>query len=751
MASPPTDLDGSDLFELAPVALSVLDLDGRQLHANAAYRKLFGLGDGPVDHLDAYTVSHPDEADRTRAYLGELAEGRRNRVVVEKRYLRPDGTEFTGRLTATRIGHGDGRPGYLLGSIEDVTVEADQRAALEQTHRRLSAMLSNISDTVTLIDADGRVLDTTGLHTEVLGYPKEFWQERSLYDLTEPEDRELLVNAHRTVLERPGVPITEDLRVRHADGTMQDLEVTAVNLIDDPAVGGIVITSRNITDRKRTEAELARARDDALEQSRLRSEFVARVSHELRNQLHAVHGLTELLSSSEVPRSVRDLADSAHRQAEQFAHLVDDLLEYSRIEAGRAEPRPEPTLIRQVVADTATLGRRLARGAVRVVAQTDESVPDVVEVDAGRIRQVLANLVSNAAKFTDDGEITVRLAQGRLEGSPSLRFEVSDTGSGIAPEDLERIFRPFDQGSAGDPSTGTGLGLSITDRVVQLLGGRIDVDSATGRGTTFAVEIPAAPHGGEPTEDTTADRLQRPSEVLVVEDNEVNQLLVAEQLRRLGAHATVVGSGIEALEVLGEGRSFDCVLMDWQLPGLDGVETTRRIRAAEHGTHLPVIGLTASAQPSDRRTCLDAGMDDLLVKPVGLADLGATLRRWIAADGSDADPEAAAADLPALDRLVDDLGAVGPVRSIVRTYLGELGTRCAAVRDGIATGDEQSVRRTAHTLRSTSATLGATALDASSRVLETGPFPPAGDVVEGFERAAAETRDSLEGWLDRNR
>lgn len=740
--------EGADLFEFAPVALSLISLDGRQLRGNAAYRELFGLTPDRLGRVDALTITHPSDVERTRSYLRELAHGSRDRVVEEKLYVRADGTVFTGRLTARRMSDGAGRPVALLGVIEDVTVESAQRTEIDQAHRRLRAMLENISDTITLIDADGRVMDTTGLHTSVMGYDPDFWEGRSLYDLTVPEDRDALVAAHRTVLENPGLPVQQDLRVVHSDGSLRDLEVTAVNLLDDPAVGGIVITSRNITDRKRVEAELARRRDEALEESRMRSELVARVSHELRNQLHAVRGLTELLSAADVPRSARELADSAHRQAEQFSHLVDDLLEYSRMEAGREEPRSTPTLVRQIVADSAALGSRLARAGVTVLGRTSESVPDLVQVDDARIRQVLANLVSNAAKFTDEGQVCIDLERGLMGGRPSLRFTVTDTGVGIDPADLDRIFRPFDQGSRGDPSQGTGLGLSITERAVALLGGRIEVRSEPGRGSAFIVEIPVGESGSAEDAGTAASPGTIPLRVLVVEDNEVNQLLVAEQLRRLGARPTVVGTGDGALAALGGGRPFDCVLMDWQLPGIDGLETTRRIRAGEDGPRLPIIGITASAQASDRQMCLEAGMDDLLVKPVGIGDLAETLGR-VATDADDASPPGAA-DLGALDRLADELGSTGPVRSIVRTYLGELDHRRAAVHDGIASGDDEQVRRTAHTLRSTSATLGAAALDAVSARLERDEFPPPDDLVDEFDRAAEETRRVLEDWLRRH-
>jgi two-component system sensor histidine kinase/response regulator len=750
----PVTLHPADLFDAAPMALSVLDLDGRMVQANRAHRALFGMGDGPIRDIDVDAISHPSEREMTRAYLHELLSGHQERVQVVKQYVRTDGSVFTGRLTASPLRDAGGRIVGIIGAIEDVSDQRrSRRRAEDQSNRRLEAMLANISDTVTVVDEDGNVLDSTGMRIGILGYGTDFWQERSIFQLVDPDDLPRLLETREEVLRRPGEHIATDVRVRQADDTWADIEVTAVNLLDDPSVSGIVITSRNITPRKQVEAELAARRDEAMEQTRLRSEFVARVSHELRNQLHALQGLTELLSGSDVPRSVRQLADSAHRQADQLKHLVEDLLEYSRIEAGREEPAPRPSWVRQIVADTVSLGAELAQQGVQVVSGTDEDVPDVVLIDAARVRQVMANLISNAAKFTPGGRIAVEVTRCDVDGRPGLRWTVSDTGVGIGAEDLDRIFQPFDQGSSGDRSSGTGLGLAITDRLVTMLGGRIDVTSEPGHGSTFTVEFPV-----EDTEELPPDqpggtgRLRAGAHVLVVEDNPVNQMLVAEQLARLGVRATVVGDGLEALELLADGHDVDCVLMDWQLPGLDGVEATRRQRAAEAGgTRVPIIAMTASARPSDRDACLEAGMDEMLVKPVGLQELGAALEQFIGArtaPDAPGDGGAPAADVAALDRLAQDLGSVGPVRSIVSTFLAELDHREAAVDEAVASGDDGLLRRTAHTLRSTSRTLGANDLDRLSEVLEHGPFPPEPTIRSEFVQAAASTRAALSTWLD---
>ncbi len=745
-------LEAFDLFDVVPVALAALDVHGAPVAVNRRFRRLFALGEDVAAEDGFPRIAEADDRARTAAAVAGLVAGVRDDVDLEQCYLRPDGVRMCGRLTASRLTGRDGAVAGVLVAVADISAEKEQQVSLARAHHRLEAMLANISDTVTMVDADGVVIDTTGLHTSIMGYETDYWKQRSVLDLVDHDDLPRLMEAYAQVMASPGGMITLDLRVVQADGGWADIELTAVNLLDDPTVGGIVITSRNISERKRIESELARRRDEALEQSRLRAEFVARVSHELRNQLHALSGLTELLSTTEVPRSVAQLVETAHRQSEQFEHLVDDLLEYSRIEADRVEVRPVPCWPRQLTADAVAVCRELAAEGVEVVGRTDEDVADVVLVDERRVRQVLNNLVSNAAKFTRWGRIEIRASREDLDDRPAVRWRVCDSGRGIPSEDLERIFQPFDQGAGGSTAAGSGLGLSITERIVSLLGGRIEVTSTVGQGSEFHVLMPAEPSDELPAPTTApAARMRARSQVLVVEDNEVNQMLVAEQLARLGVRATVVGTGLAALDALAGDHPFDCVLMDWQLPELDGVEATRRQRAAEgSGRRVPILGMTASGRPSDRATCRRAGMDDLLVKPVSLADLAQALEPYIGERRSaprDA-VGAADADTAALDTLVDQLGAVAPVRSIVATFLRELEHREAAVLDAVVSADAELLQRTAHTLRSMSATLGANELDELSRTMEHGEFPPPPSTLDDFTGSVRRTREALEHWLE---
>jgi PAS domain S-box-containing protein len=743
-------VDVHGVFESAPVAMAVLDAHGLPVAHNRRFREMFDLSS--ASGSGCWSVVDDRNRERTLEAVADVASRRRELAELDQQHRRRDGSLMHARLTLSPLEqHGATTP--VVVAAVDVSHEHDQQVSLDGAHRRLEAMLANISDTVTLVDERGVVIETTGLHTSIMGYETDYWKRRSVFDLVDHDDLPRLLTAYEQVMASPGEQVTLDLRVLQADEQWADIELTAVNLLDDPSLGGIVITSRNITERKRIESELADHRDAALEQVRLRSEFVARVSHELRNQLHALRGLTELLATTEVPRSVAQLVDTAHRQAERFGHLVEDLLEYSSFEAGRAEVRATPCWPRQLAADAIAVAHELAADGVQVALSTGEDVPDVVLVDERRLLQVLTNLLSNAAKFTREGRIELHATSVVDDGVASLRWSVRDTGRGIPSEDLERIFAPFDQGSAAASAQGSGLGLAITERIVSTLGGRVEVRSTVGVGSEFCVTVPvdpceAAPSSGAPI----APQLRPRAQVLVVEDNEVNQLLVAEQLARLGVRATVVGSGVEALERLEGEHGFDCVLMDWQLPELDGVEATRRQRAREAPQRrVPIVGMSASGRPGDRATCRDAGMDELLVKPVSLADLGRALQPFLGERRAvpRRSVDAAAADTDALDALVQQLGSVAPVRSIVATFLSELDQREAAILDSVERGDQELLQRTAHTLRSMSATLGANELDELARTLELGAHPPSGATVEAFRESVTRTRAALQRWSAR--
>jgi signal transduction histidine kinase/CheY-like chemotaxis protein/streptogramin lyase len=374
--------------------------------------------------------------------------------------------------------------------------------------------------------------------------------------------------------------------------------------------------------------DLTAARARAEQASRVKSEFVANISHEMRTPLNAVIGFTHLALQMAAQPEVVEYLKNVHLSAKGLLDLINDVLDFSKMESGRIVIVPVAFALRPFIEEiTSILKREASRKRLEMKSVVEDSKPGWVFADQGRLRQVLVNLLGNAIKFTSRGGVTLQVAHSANQ----LKFTVSDTGIGIPPEKQGIIFEAFQQ---ADNSTsrrygGTGLGLTISKKLVESMGGQLMLASEPGKGSTFwfAIQAPAAfppPRVAQPLEEMPA----RPMRILVVEDNRVNQHLIQTLLRKRGHATSVAGNGVEALAAI-ERDSFDMVLMDIQMPEMDGLEAVRRIRESEVpvGLHLPVVAMTARAMAGDREAILAAGMDDYLEKPVQMERLDAVLRR----------------------------------------------------------------------------------------------------------------------------
>jgi signal transduction histidine kinase/ActR/RegA family two-component response regulator len=473
----------------------------------------------------------------------------------------------------------------------------------------------------------------------VLGRPPEDVVDTPIARLAHPDDRQTLAG-QATALD--AAPVSG--RFRHRDGHWVWLDATA-----DPDAATVRLVAPDVDERRRveevlrvqreqTERALTEARERAVEASRLKSRFLATMSHEIRTPMNGVLGLAALLLGTPLDETQRRYAEGIRSSGEALLAVLNDVLDLSKLEAGRVELERVDFDLSAVVAAVVALVDASARAKqVDVTAECAPGLPPAVRGDPGRVRQVLLNLAANAVKFTEHGRVAVR-----------ARPVVRSPDIGIDPRDQERIFDAFAQ---ADSSTtrrfgGTGLGLAIAREMVAAMGGEIGVTSEPGRGSTFWCEIPfegvtaAAPAspglrsvGSEATGVTRegdAPPAPRPrGTVLVAEDDEINQLVAVAMLAALGYEADVAGNGRVALE-MAAAREYDAVLMDCQMPELDGYAATAELRRREAGPRrTPIIALTAGARPEDRERCLAAGMDDHLAKPLTSAELGAALGRWV--------------------------------------------------------------------------------------------------------------------------
>lgn len=611
----------------------------------------------------------------------------------------------------------------------------ESKTRIRDKSRELEVTLDNMSQGIMMIDQDNKVAVMNRQATALLGLPERFlgarvdFQDILRFQWATGEfgpDGQAVPPEVRTYLLAGGVGDTLLAYERQRpNGTV--VEIRSVPLPN----GGVVRTYSDITERKRAEIALAEARDKAEAASRARSSFLATMSHEIRTPLNGIVGMASLLASTplteEQQRYIATLSDCS----DTLLDVINDVLDFTKLDSGALEVERCEAVLRDIITASMEIVRpRLAKKALSYELDFDEALPGLIISDAARIRQVLLNLLSNAAKFTEEGFIRVKARDISPAAAEQrwLQITVEDSGIGIAEEARERLFREFSQVDASITRRfgGTGLGLAICKRIVTALGGRIGFDSTPGKGSRFWFELPfdaAKADASKPTAAAPAPESAAPApegashglSILVAEDNRVNQQVAVGLLKKLGHAVEVVEDGAGALAACSE-TDFDLVFMDMQMPVMDGIAATRAIRVLPGSRgRVTIVGLTASAFDSDRAACLEAGMNGFVSKPINRDKLEraiAEARRGISAPPAGERDAGPIIDRSQRDSLEQHLGAE-VLRGLVHAFWEDASAILQGLRAALARDDLADVRRALHTLQGTAGTLGYNAIVAS--------------------------------------
>lgn len=614
-----------------------------------------------------------------------------------------------------------------LGAGASVPPQASEQAARVYFDYALTGILET--------DRDGLVLRANPAAASITGRDVKVLCGSQLQALTSPASAARL-ERHLKLLHEQGISQAE-LRVARSDGREIVIELASIQ-VDDDHYGHVF---DDVTEQRQATAEIERARIAAEESNRAKSDFLANVSHELRTPMNGIIGLSQLVLLTELDSRQRDFIGKIARSGQNLLRIINDLLDAAKLESGRMEFEHEPFLLAELLDELAAIRSQVPAGMpLELGFHLAPEVPACLLGDRLRLGQCLTNLLGNAIKFTAAGRVDLHVDVAGDPDAPMLRLCVADTGIGIPAEALARLFAPFTQADAATARRygGSGLGLHISRELARGMGGELLAESSVGSGSRFTLILPlqvgdaaTAKMSAAATASAEVPQEFRGRRILVAEDDRVNQLVITQWLGRAGIATIVAQDGHEVLEQIAAAAP-DLVLMDVQMPGMDGLEATRRLR--ELGHELPIIGLSAGVSRAEQEACMAAGMHDFIAKPIDVDELWGCLTRWLhpvegAGAGLDDDNSVEA-------RFLYDHEALAHARAI---FFEDHGDDAARLRALCAGGDTAAAGRMAHGLKGSAATLGLDELAAMAEELETGAGGPerAGPLIDGIDRLLA--------------
>jgi PAS domain S-box-containing protein len=691
-----------------------------------------------------------------------------------------------------------GRPAKLIGAIQDISERKQSEAQLRRSETKYRTLYDSTGDAVMLLDA-AHFLDCNQASLRLFGCETiDTFRSMHLLDISPAvqacgEPSHALSQSYIAAAMRGETQRFEWLFCR-ADNQHQFTAEVVLNtmLLDGQRV--LQATVRDISERKRAEAEMlaanrqleaatSRAKElvvQAESANAAKTEFLSNMSHELRTPLHGVLGMLELLHDTKLDQKQAHLVRTAQSSGESLLGLLNDILDLARIEASRIELEVSEFEVRSLIAEVGDLLFAVAQQ--KGLSCSYSLAPEVqsIRTDRRRLRQVLTNLIGNAVKFTNSGGIHVAASLVATAGVHGICIAVEDTGVGIAEQAIPRLFDKFTQEDASTTRQygGTGLGLAISKQLIDLMGGSLNVESKKGAGSRFWFTIPLkcsassrTSLSADPPHDVASEPLVPRlalgrTRVLVAEDHLVNQQVAAAMLGALGLDVEIVDNGLELIEALRR-DDYALVLMDIQMPGMDGFEATRIVRSPNSGVRdhlIPIIAMTAHVKQQDRAKCLEVGMNDFIAKPYTRDALAKLLNRWLLPSESVDVSETAASPATAAvsgslvfdsDGLAARLGGdPALVRTVIECFLDDLPRQLEQLTYQLTLADLTAAARTAHSLKGAAACAGAVRLrEVAQRVEQlcaSTPAPDASSLVNELCHVATQVQRCLSGFIERS-
>ena len=720
----------------SPTMIWVTNAAGGVQFINRTYREFFGFSPEADEGSKWQLPIHPGDAARYDTSF-QLAVRERAPFSGEARFRRADGEwRLIGSNAQPRLSDSGEYLGHV-GLSADITDRRKADDALRASEEKFRQLAENIREVFWMMSLpDNQLLYISPAYEHIWGKTSRtlYASPMSWQDSVHPADLDQVRQGTARQLAGESIPL--EYRILTPEGIEKWIRNSAFPIFDETGrlirVAGI---AEEITVWKRYEADLICARQAAEDANLAKSRFLANMSHEIRTPMNGVSGMIQLLLETDLTSEQRRFATLAQSSGRTLLALIDDILDLSKIEAGKVVLEHVRFDLRQTV-DSAMQLLRTQAGAkgLSLSCSVPPDVPAMLCGDPHRLRQVLTNLVANAIKFTEKGGVTLAAAVDDLDGNQAvIRFTITDSGIGIRPDQIGALFSLFTQADASTTRRfgGTGLGLAICKQLVELMGGAIGAESQEGRGSTFwfSVRLDVLASGAPAAleaETTTRRTLSagNTARILLAEDNSTNREVALAQLRKLGFHAAVVNNGAEAVEALAQER-YDLVLMDCEMPVMDGFEATRRIRAVG-GPPVVIIAVTANAMAGDRHACIRAGMNDYISKPVDLQELANLLAKWLpeAGIGAPSVPGVPAEPLREADAF-DEKGLLGRLLGdrrlalrIIEAFLDDFPFQLDSLRKGLDNADAAKVGRQAHALRGAAATVAAESLRTLAQGIE---------------------------------